>query len=253
VLSSLVLAAVPSLLFIGIGLTTPYWPTVVLEEFINDAWEPNLQTLQDELAAYRGSFLDQTTHRFIESLSVQMVDAPLFLFGRVGGLMLLGMALFKLGALSAEWSRRRYLAFVAAAVFVGIPVIVYGIYGNFERNWDIGALFFGIQYNYWGSYLVALGWVGLIMIWCPADAYLHHDLLRTRVRLLRQHGSGSPDAARLHHLCSTADDFTLVAETFHVRSPSSGSGIGSLTENRTRWRRVRCSGLLKESGGGWPD
>jgi uncharacterized protein len=178
VLSALVLAAVPSLLLIGIGLTTPYWPSVVLEEFSNDAWQPNPQTLQEELAAYRGSFLDQTTHRFIESLSAQMVDAPLFLFGRVGGLMLLGMALFKLGALSAEWSRRQYLALIAAAAFVGIPVIVYGIYENFERNWDIGALFFGIQYNYWGSYLVALGWVGLIMIWCQSGRLRR---LKTRV------------------------------------------------------------------------
>jgi uncharacterized protein len=60
---------------------------------------------------------------------------------------------------------------VASGVFIGIPIIVVGIYWNFAQNWNINSLFLGIQFNYWGSYLVALGWVGTIMLWCRSALF----------------------------------------------------------------------------------
>jgi len=81
--------------------------------------------------------------------------------------MLLGMALFKLGAFHGRWSRRHDLSLVGAGVLVGIPMIIFGVVQNFAKNWDVRYSFFqGAQYNYWGSYLIALGWTGLIMLWC---------------------------------------------------------------------------------------
>jgi uncharacterized protein len=80
--------------------------------------------------------------------------------------MLLGMALFKLGAFHARWSRRRYLALVGVGLFVGIPIVTFGVYQNFAKDWAVEYSFYlGGQYNYWGSYLVALGWTGLVMLW----------------------------------------------------------------------------------------
>src|SRR5262249_49503509 len=31
------------------------------------------------------------------------------------------------------------------------------------------SFYLGEQYNYWGSYLVALAWMGLIMLWCQTS------------------------------------------------------------------------------------
>jgi uncharacterized protein len=167
--SAVLLGVVPSILFIAIGLTIPYWPPEAIEGFSDDTWQPNEQTLQEELAGYRGSYLEQMPHRVVESLAAQLAILPMFFFWRIASLMFLGMALFKLGALSAQWSRRQYLTLIATATIVGIPLIVYGIFKNFEWNWDIRSFFFGLQFNYWGSYLVALGWVGVIMLWCRSN------------------------------------------------------------------------------------
>ena len=179
--SALALGVVPSLIFVAIGLTIGYWPPEAMEGFNNDAWRPDQETLNEELAAYRGSYLDQFPPRIVESLAAQLFILPVFFFWRVASLMLLGMALFRVGALSAQWSRRQYLALIAGAAFIGIPMIVYGILLNFEWNWDIRSFFFGIQFNYWGSYLVALGWVGVIMLWCQSTLLRG---LRTRVAAL---------------------------------------------------------------------
>ena len=71
---------------------------------------------------------------------------------RVSSLMLLGMALFKLGAFHALWSRRQYLLLVGAGLLIGIPMVTFGVVQNFARNWDIRYSFYlGAQYNYWGN------------------------------------------------------------------------------------------------------
>jgi uncharacterized protein len=164
------LGTIPSLLFLVIGLSIPYWPAEAAQGFTSE-WQPNAQTTQEELDAYRGSYIDQLLYRAPESLGGQLGVFPLFLSWRVSSLMLLGMALFKVGALRAQWSSRKYMLLVASGVFIGIPIIVVGIYWNFAQNWNINSLFLGIQFNYWGSYLVALGWVGTIMLWCRSALF----------------------------------------------------------------------------------
>ena len=84
--------------------------------------------------------------------------------------MLLGMALFKLGMLSAQRSKGFYLTFVGIALAIGIPVILYGIHYQFEIDWEAPRFFFlGTQFNYWASVLVALGWISLVMLLCQGN------------------------------------------------------------------------------------
>ena len=81
--------------------------------------------------------------------------------------MLVGMGLFKLGVFSAKRSTVAYLMMLAVGALVGVPVVVYGARRNVALEWDLEACFFlGSQFNYWGSLLVALGWIGLIMLIC---------------------------------------------------------------------------------------
>jgi uncharacterized protein len=123
-----------------------------------------------ETTAYRGSWLDQVTLRSPESGLFQVAIFPLLMFWKIASLMLLGMALYKLGAFQAAWPRREYLQLVMVGAFVGVPIVAYGIYRNFANNWEFRySFFFGSAYNYWGSYLVALGWIGAIMLWCQSD------------------------------------------------------------------------------------
>ncbi|MFQ5724758.1 MAG: DUF418 domain-containing protein, partial [Terriglobia bacterium] len=91
-------------------------------------------------------------------------------FWRAAGLMLVGMGLYKLGVFSARGSPRFYAGLIAAALLVGMPVVVYGIHWNFSHGWPPVSLFYGSQFNYWGSLLVSLGWVGAVMLICQRRA-----------------------------------------------------------------------------------
>jgi len=167
--SALVLAAIGSLIAIGLGFWVPHWPADIQAEFIED-WQPGPQSISEELAAYRGSWIDQMSDRVPSALDTETSEFLMLYGWKASSLMLLGMALFKLGAFHAQWSRRQYLSLVGAGLLVGIPMIIFGVVQDFAKNWDIRyGLYFGAQYNYWGSYLVALGWTGLVMLWCQGS------------------------------------------------------------------------------------
>src|SRR4030095_10423044 len=90
---------------------------------------------------------------------------------RAGGLMLVGMALYKWGVFDAKRSSAFYGRLAMLGLATGIPVILYGIHRNQASNWDVRySFFFGGQYNYWGSLLVSLGYVGLVMLACRSPA-----------------------------------------------------------------------------------
>lgn len=137
-------------------------------DFVED-WQPSPQTINEKLAAYRGSWLDQMSERAPTAFEI---ETSLFLrlyVWKASSLMILGMALFKLGAFQARWSRRHYLSLVGAGWLIGIPMTTIGVVQNFSKNWALRYSFYlGAQYNYWGSYLIALGWIGLTMLWCKS-------------------------------------------------------------------------------------
>ncbi|MGH9812009.1 MAG: DUF418 domain-containing protein, partial [Candidatus Acidiferrales bacterium] len=95
----------------------------------------------------------------------------LMFFWRPAGVMLLGMALYKVGALSAQRSAQSYATLVAVGALVGVPLIVYGVRLNEAAGWNLEwSMFHGAQLNYWGSVLVSLGYVGLVMLVCKSGA-----------------------------------------------------------------------------------
>jgi uncharacterized protein len=71
---------------------------------------------------------------------------------RVTGLMLLGMALLKLGVISGKGAPGLYWTLVATALLVGVPAILFGFARNIQGGWEMEqALFYTSNYNYWGS------------------------------------------------------------------------------------------------------
>ncbi len=152
----------------GAGLSVSQWPPDELAATIAEL-DPPPEALQAEVETYRGGWLQQMDHRVPESLSMHTEVYPVWAFWRVGGLMLLGMALFKMGIFSARARAATYGGLVAGAVAVGIPLVSLGIARNSANGWAAPDFFFvGSLYNYWGSLFVALGWVGLVMLVCRA-------------------------------------------------------------------------------------
>ena len=165
----LMFIAVAAVIFALSGLSMPYWPAHRVESFTHDMWRPTPQKIADELRAYRSGWLGEMPRRFSDNTVVQVQGFLFISFWRVEGSMLIGMALFKLGVLTAQRSRKLYWWLIAAAVFAGLPVIIYGAQRDFAAGWEMRqSLFFYYQYNYWGSILVALGWVGVVMLACQS-------------------------------------------------------------------------------------
>jgi len=91
---------------------------------------------------------------------------------RISGLMLMGMALFKLGILKGPRAPRFYGTMVLGILPLGVGIVAYGAWQSFRHDWALEyAMFGGYQYNYWGSLLVALGLLGGVM-WIAQRGYL---------------------------------------------------------------------------------
>ncbi len=160
--------AVASGILLAGGLTLSSWSPEALAYVIEDLKPPTAVNAA-EVATYRGGWLEQMDERVPKALEMQTTTFLTWAVWRVTGLMLLGMAFFKLGILSARRSRRFYWTLIALAIGVGLPVIGYGIRQNFAIEWRAPEFFFlGQQYNYWASLLVSLGWISVVVLVCMA-------------------------------------------------------------------------------------
>ena len=169
VVLGVLVTAVGSLSSFGAGMSLPHWPPEAVQELL-ESWAPDDEAIAEELAAYRGGWATQMSHRAPAAFLFQTLHLIVVVVWRAGGLMLAGMGLVKLKVFSASRSYLFYVALIIAAGAIGIPTIAYGIRGNFASDWDVHYSFFlGGQYNYWGSILVALGWIGLVMLVCKLD------------------------------------------------------------------------------------
>ncbi len=123
----------------------------------------------NEVAAYRSGWLGEMRQRAHDAAVIEFSGFLFLAFWRVEGLMLIGMALFKLGYSAREHRPECIGDSSRAALFIGIPAIIYGVHRDIVTGWDMRYSFFlGNQYNYWASILVALGWVGAAMLVCQS-------------------------------------------------------------------------------------
>ncbi|MCY3764694.1 MAG: DUF418 domain-containing protein [Gemmatimonadetes bacterium] len=152
------------------GLSFPYWPEEARAKFVADAWQPPQEKVDAELATYRGGWLEQMPDRSVTALASETLVLVMWAVWRAGGLMLIGMALFKKDVFNARRSTRFYVSLIAVAAAVGIPLQAYGISLDFATGWSFRSFFVGFQLVYWTSIAVGLGYVGAIMLVCRTPA-----------------------------------------------------------------------------------
>lgn len=165
-----VLLAVASALWVSIGLSFPYWPEELRTEIRAELSHPTPEKVDAELATYRGGWFELQLDRSARALASETLLVIMWGVWRAGGLMLIGMALFKRDVFSAKRSTRFYAALVALAAAVGLPLQVYGIWLDFALGWPVWSVFVGAQFNYWPSIAVGLGYVGAVMLACRTPA-----------------------------------------------------------------------------------
>ena len=158
-LIGVLLLSVPSLLEVLLGLT-------VDPAAMTNSWQPSEAALQSEIRTYRGGWLEQMDHRVPTSLQQQTWGFLVYSVWRVSGAMLLGMALFKRGVLTNDRSTRFYRRLIAVGAASGLAAILAGVWYIEANDWSAGAALFWRQFNYWGSFLLAGAYVGLVMLYC---------------------------------------------------------------------------------------
>ena len=163
IIGAIVLMVSPVLMVAG-GLSVPQWPQEAVDEMMV-GWQPTPEYIAEEVANYRGGWTDQARSRVRAAVGMHTGAFIFWAFWRASGLMIIGMALFKIGFFSAELSDRVYKRCIGIS-FLGLPILAYSVYQNFASGWGIERFFFSMSYNYFASLLVSLGYASAIMLIC---------------------------------------------------------------------------------------
>jgi len=133
---------------------------------------PTDEDLQNDLEIGRGGYVGILTNRIPFVMSMQIQSTYAFMLWRVGGLMLLGMALMKLGILSGERDTGVYRKMMLIGYGIGLPIAVFSAYDLYAHEFKSLYVFqVGMIPNYVASILVALGHIGAVMLMVKANVW----------------------------------------------------------------------------------
>ncbi len=145
-------------------LSTEYWSEGAYNQTLQN-WKPDQPSLAKEVTAMQGNWIEQMEYRVPGAIFSQTGLFLMETFWRVMSMMLLGMALFKWKLITAHFSKRNYLVLGAAGILIGSFISGIGVILNFENDWNMRfSMFMGRHFNYLGSVITALGYIGVIML-----------------------------------------------------------------------------------------
>ncbi len=160
----LVFIAIHTLIYTFFSFSMPYMPEDDLAAMASD-WAPTMDVMLEEIAMVTGSLGDQIAHNSETATMMETFVFFILFLWRATGLMLIGMALYKSGVLSAERSASFYKKGMLWGWLIGFPIVAFGVYQNFAQDWSYSySMFLGSQPNYWGSLGVSFGYICMIML-----------------------------------------------------------------------------------------
>ena len=163
--------SIPALLMVGTSVIMQFIPPEFVQELRAD-WRPAAETITREVASYRGGWLAQMEPRVERGVEFHTTGLLFWGLWRAGGLMLMGMALYRWGVLTGARSRNVYIGMAGLGFAIGLPVVGGGVVQNFAHGWTMEFSQFGLgaQANYWGSLFVSAGYIGLLMLFARSRA-----------------------------------------------------------------------------------
>jgi uncharacterized protein len=170
VLGTITLAVTP-LLLMGFGYAMRHMPPDKQGFNREQLWQPTPAEIAKENTNYRGGFRMQMRERGMESVQMKTIFFAAYSFWREAGLMLIGIALFKLDVFSAKRPAWVYTTMVITGALLGLPIVWYGVHRVSASGWTFPYGFIADQeYNYVGSLFVCFAWVGVVMLACKSGA-----------------------------------------------------------------------------------
>lgn len=126
---------------------------------------PTESDIRKDVEAYRGGYTEIVTHRMPTAVMMQTQGVLSFGLWRVGALMLIGMALMKLGVFTGERTPAFYRKLMWSGYGLGLPLTVFSAFDLYLHDFEpVYVWRYGMFANYIGSVLVAFGHIGLVML-----------------------------------------------------------------------------------------
>lgn len=132
-------------------------------------FDPPPEEIERQIDVHRGSYAEIREEQAPNVVAFQTFYYLMWGLWRIGGMMLIGMGLYKLGVFSAARTMRFYGfgAFVGYAI--GLPIVGFGVTQFVAHEFDGIAMWsFDLHYNYIGSVFVAFAHVCVVMLLCKA-------------------------------------------------------------------------------------
>jgi uncharacterized protein len=145
------------------------------QDLFNGLWHPDTSDLEANVERYRGAYQNQVVSRWNYETDLGSTRAENILtislwgnyFTRSFGMMLIGMALYRWGVFGAKLSAQAYRRMAWLGLGIGIPLCLIGLEYNLYHSWDWKSCYFnGRIGNFLGIGPLAIGYIGLIMLWC---------------------------------------------------------------------------------------
>jgi uncharacterized protein len=165
------LIAVHTILYTFFGMSISNWPPEALEG-AKTGWIPGQSEINLEISKVTGTWAEQVAHNSQSALFLETLVFLILFLWRAGGLMLIGMALYKMGVLTAKRTTRYYRNGMLVSFLIGFPIVIFGVYKNFQAEWSFEySMYIGSQFNYWGSIFVSFGYICGIMLVAKSQLY----------------------------------------------------------------------------------
>ncbi len=143
-----------------------------------DAWDdfatdyvPTPELVEEELTARRASYGSAFEWNLGVTNDVLTFVLPVFLLWDALAMMLIGMALYKMGALQGQLSSTFYVRMMVVGFVVGLGVNGYEVTRSIANDMDLFFVFGQMQWTYhFGRLGMAMGYLGLVVWLCKAGA-----------------------------------------------------------------------------------
>ena len=139
-----------------------FLPPEELAEISNEMWAPPPEKLQEMIATYRSNLFARLPSTIEQSFLAQATQLAGLGF-RIAGVMMIGMALFKSGFFTLQWSPVSYLALGVAGVAVGAFGSFWSANAAISVEFALLEVFPSQAALYWASLPQAFGYACLVM------------------------------------------------------------------------------------------
>ena len=124
------------------------------------------EKIEEQIKTFRSDYLTLLKHRAPETFQIETTYMLEFGVTDVLFPMLLGMALYKSGVLSAKKSVRFYAGMAVTGYALGLPVLAYVTKLIVDSHWDLEAMPLNYTVYEYGRLPVGLGHLGLVLFIC---------------------------------------------------------------------------------------